>query len=209
MKKLTKGLILVLCAAVLVAGSVMGTLAWLTDTKTISNTFTVGDIKIELKENDATNGVNDKLIPGTKVDINAKVTVKANSEECYLFVKVENNVAAVETKATDIANPDELKSIVEQMTLNGWTPLSEGSNIYYYFSQENQGKINATTDVVQPIFEYFAVRENANEDNSYSGGAIVVTAYAVQTSGFTSASQAWEQTFGASNQSQPNDQNSQ
>ena len=30
MKKLTKGLILVLCAAVLVAGSVMGTLAWLT-----------------------------------------------------------------------------------------------------------------------------------------------------------------------------------
>lgn len=200
MKKLTKGLILVLCAAVLVAGSIMGTLAWLTDTKEISNTFTVGKVQIVLKENNNVNGVNGKLIPGTKVDMNAKVTVNAGSEECYLFVKVVNNVATVEPSATDIANPDELKSIVQQMTLNGWVRLAEGSNVFYY-CKDGAVKIDASNVAVEkPIFEYLAVKENANESNSYSDGAIVVTAYAVQATGFASAAEAWEQTFGATAQ---------
>jgi predicted ribosomally synthesized peptide with SipW-like signal peptide len=50
MKKMYKVMLLVLCAALLIAGSVMGTLAYLKDTKSVTNTFTVGKVEITLDE---------------------------------------------------------------------------------------------------------------------------------------------------------------
>ena len=49
MKARSKALLLALCAVLLVAVSVLGTMAYLTSkTQVITNTFTVGDINIEL-----------------------------------------------------------------------------------------------------------------------------------------------------------------
>ena len=54
MKKFYKVLTIALCAAMLVAGSIAGTLAYLSmKTETKANTFTAGDINIELKQNTA------------------------------------------------------------------------------------------------------------------------------------------------------------
>lgn len=88
-----------LLALVLVLGcAVGGTIAWLTaETAPVVNTFTVGDIKIDLTETYNTDtdndGVNDKwqaqLIPGFSYDKDPKVSVEAGSEDCYLFVKFE------------------------------------------------------------------------------------------------------------------------
>ncbi len=50
MKANKKALALVLCALMLVAASVFGTLAYLTDTDTVVNTFTVGHVDIILNE---------------------------------------------------------------------------------------------------------------------------------------------------------------
>ena len=50
MKKTKKVLILGLCAVLLVAASVLGTMAYLTDTKSVTNTFTVGNVAITLDE---------------------------------------------------------------------------------------------------------------------------------------------------------------
>ena len=50
MKKTTKILLAVLCAAVLVTASVVGVLAYLIDKDEVVNTFTVGDVQIELDE---------------------------------------------------------------------------------------------------------------------------------------------------------------
>ena len=51
MKARSKALLLALCAVLLVAVSVLGTMAYLTSkTQVITNTFTVGDINIELTE---------------------------------------------------------------------------------------------------------------------------------------------------------------
>ena len=70
--------VLVLCCAI------GGTLAWLTDrTNPVVNTFTVGDINIELKESE---NLNLKMVPGNTIAKDPKVTVKADSEACYLFV---------------------------------------------------------------------------------------------------------------------------
>ena len=52
MKKAKKALALVLCAVLLVAGSVMGTMAYLTSKDEVVNTFTVGKVGITLDEED-------------------------------------------------------------------------------------------------------------------------------------------------------------
>ena len=50
MKKIRKVLALTLCAIALVGASVMGTMAYLTDNDTVTNTFTVGNVDIMLDE---------------------------------------------------------------------------------------------------------------------------------------------------------------
>ena len=88
---------------VVMVASIGGTVAWLTaQTAPVVNTFTYGDIKIDLYEHeyDATKheltnvvtktGVNNyKIIPGVNLPKDPTVEVKAGSEACWLFVKVE------------------------------------------------------------------------------------------------------------------------
>ena len=96
MKK--KSLALVLALAMIVVCVVGGTLAWLIDkTDPVKNTFTYGDINIKLEETDATVAADGsatkefKMIPGYAIDKDPKVTVKAKSDACWLFVKVEKS----------------------------------------------------------------------------------------------------------------------
>ena len=88
MKKKTVALLLACVMALGVA--IGGTMAWLVDsTGEVKNTFTVGDINITLTETgtDANGNKNYDFVPGDTLDKNPKVTVEANSEACYLFVK--------------------------------------------------------------------------------------------------------------------------
>ena len=50
MKSAKKGLLLTVCALALVVASVFGTLAYLTSEDTVTNTFTVGKVAINLDE---------------------------------------------------------------------------------------------------------------------------------------------------------------
>ena len=50
MKTKSKALLMTLCAVLLVAASVLGTMAYLTSTDEVENTFTVGNVKIALDE---------------------------------------------------------------------------------------------------------------------------------------------------------------
>ena len=50
MKTTKKALLLTLCAVLLVAASVLGTMAYLTSTDEVQNTFTVGQVSIKLDE---------------------------------------------------------------------------------------------------------------------------------------------------------------
>ena len=87
MKK--KSLALVLALAMIVVCVVGGTLAWLiATTPEVKNTFTAGDINITLAESE---DLDLKMIPGYTIDKDPKVTVKAGSEKCYLFVKVDKS----------------------------------------------------------------------------------------------------------------------
>ena len=66
--------VLVLCCAI------GGTLAWLVDsTSEVKNTFTYGDINIDLSE---TTGDEYQMIPGNDITKDPKVTGEAESEAC-------------------------------------------------------------------------------------------------------------------------------
>ena len=87
MKKRTMAL---LAAVLLVVGvAIGGTLAWLTaKSDTVTNTFTTSDINITLTES---TGQEYKMVPGMDIAKNPKVTVATESEDCYLFVKLEKS----------------------------------------------------------------------------------------------------------------------
>ena len=103
MKTKSKALLLILCAVLLVAASVLGTMAYLTSSAEVKNTFTIGKVEIKLDETDVTNPTGPrvtansyKLMPGTTYTKDPTVTVKAGSEESYVRMKVTfNNAAAL------------------------------------------------------------------------------------------------------------------
>ena len=197
MKKTSKALLLMLCAVLLVAASVLGTMAYLTSTDTVTNTFTVGKVAITLDEapvdanGDSTSGNRVKanayhLLPGHDYDKDPTVHVEANSENCYLFVKVDNGISAFE---------DTTNSIASQITANGWTDLSGVSGVYY----KEHTKATTSTDYV--VFQTFKIADNAQSVSGWSSASsakITVTAYAIQKDGFTDAASAWAASgFGA------------
>ena len=62
MKKTKKALLLSLCAVMLVTASVLGTMAYLTSTDEVVNTFTVGNVAITLDETDVDNSTQARMI---------------------------------------------------------------------------------------------------------------------------------------------------
>lgn len=96
-KSLTLVLAISLAFVLVISCSVGATLAWLSDTsEEVTNVFTTSNIDIELTETDTDpaldgNQYNYKMIPGWTIDKDPVVTVKAGSEDCYVFIKVDKS----------------------------------------------------------------------------------------------------------------------
>lgn len=124
MKTKSKALLLTLCAVLLVAASVMGTMAYLTSTDKVENTFTVGNVAIKLDEAKVnTDGTlatpaervkaNEyKLLPGHTYTKDPTVTVIKGSESSYVRMKVTfNNAAQIIAMCTDPDFADEITGV--------------------------------------------------------------------------------------------------
>ena len=183
-----KTLTVIIALVLVVVMSVAGTVAYLTSTKTVTNTFTVGKVEITLDETDVdVYGVKDgntrvmtntyRLIPGHPYITDPVVHVDADSENCWLFVKVENGISDLEATGTT--------TIAAQLAANGWTPISEGSNIYAY------SRIATKTDTDVPVFGSFTIADKATLPANGTGLDVVVTAYAIQADSFSTAAEAW------------------
>ncbi len=139
MKTKSKALLLSLCAVLLVAASVLGTMVYLTSQDAVTNTFSVGSVSMTLDELDvdnSTSGENDRdkantyhLLLGHTYTKDPIIHIAENSEDCYVFVKVENGIASYEAATTTGENA--YTSITGQITANGWTALEGVSNVYY------------------------------------------------------------------------------
>lgn len=165
-------------ALVLVIGcAVGGTVAWLTaQTDSVVNTFTYGDINIDLKE---TTGNDYKIIPGVDIEKDPKVIVKANSEACWLFVKVKKEGTFVTNKVTYFIADD-------------WKKLNGTENVYY---REVDA---ATTDLEFNVLKNNKVtvsekltKAEVKNITAENQPKLTFTAYAVQKEGITDAATAW------------------
>lgn len=195
MKTKSKALILTLCAVLLVAASMLGTMAYLTSTDEVKNTFTVGSVAITLDETDVDNSTTGadrdransyKLLPGHTYTKDPIVHVDSTSEDCYLFVKVANEITAIEGEPT----------VAAQMTEKGWVAVDGAAGVYVY----TQNSTPSTPAVVAgdsnvTVFDNFTI--SGTVDNAtlatYNNKTITVTAYAIQADGFEgkTASQIW------------------
>lgn len=194
MKTKRKALLLTFCAVLLVVASVLGTIAYLTSQDEVKNTFTVGQVAINLDEAkvnpDGTPVANAdrvqensyKLLPGHEYTKDPTVHVNAVSEDSWIFVKVENGIAAYEANTTDY------KQIANQITANGWTALEGVANVYYKSYAQNA----AGADFV--VFKNFKVSDTANTVDGWANitEKVIVNAYAIQADGFETAKEAWD-----------------
>lgn len=161
--------------ALCVGLGVAGTLAWLTDkTESVTNTFTTSNVDITLTE---TTGSDYQMIPGFTITKDPKVTVKAGSEDCYLFVKLEIS--------------DNYRDYLENYKISdGWKQLKNGETdvdgVYY-----REVESNDTSD--QPFYvlknNQLTVKESVTKENmdaiddssdATSEPTLTVKAYATQ-----------------------------
>lgn len=192
MKK--KILVACLCVALAVLTIAGTTLAYLTSQDKVTNTFTVGNVKITLDEKDVDNSTpnaeRDKanayiLMPGKKYEKDPTVHVDPVSEDSWIFVKVENGISSFEATTAEGG----YKTIADQITANGWTALDNAAGVYYKSYTKN------TTGADLVVFREFQLSDTANDVTGWStidaSNNIVVTAYAIQKDGFTTAAAAW------------------
>ena len=85
-----KTLVLVVACALVFSAAVIGPMAWLIDeTDTIVNRFVTSDVDIDLDESDEDSTY--EMIPGWAISKDPVVTVSADSQDCWVFVKLEKS----------------------------------------------------------------------------------------------------------------------
>lgn len=178
-----------LLALVLVIGCVAGgTVAWLVaKTDTVTNTFTYGKIDITLTEVAGGTDKQFKIIPGTDITKDPKVTVTAGSEACWLFVKVEETGTFVADKVT--------YAIADSWTQGNGTEIP--SNVYYREVSAEDAKNGVSYYVLAGNTTYpngvITVSSDLTKENIPTANpTLTFTAYAVQKENIADAKTAWE-----------------
>lgn len=210
--KLTKILCLVMGAILLVTGTVAVTLAYLQDISgTVTNTMTVGKIDIELDESkvnengETTSGRTKegnayKLIPSKNYTKDPRITVKAGSESCYVFLGVFIN-----GNLSSVLDTSEGKGIEAQLAAAGWQKLmtgtnntkqmtwtdAEDSNTQYQIYYKPDAIKASNTDTPITTFTSFTVAASATDISKADKTAIKVKAFAIQSANLNSAPEAW------------------
>lgn len=159
-----------------------GTVAWLVSKPDpIVNVFTVGNINATLTETKK----EFKIVPGVDIAKDPVATVKANSEECYLFVQLTEKNWPAFTEA------DNTTRKVKYEIADGWTKLEDG--VYY--------RVVTKSDADQPFdvlkgnkvtVSSTLTKENADAIQKAEAPKLTVAVYAVQKEGMGSAAEAWK-----------------
>ncbi len=184
-----RGLVLVLALALIVGVAGGATFAWLTaKTDPVVNTFTYGDINITLAES---TGSDYKIIPGVDIGKDPKVTVKAGSEACWLFVKVEEENWP---ELTYVNKDGKAVRKVNYDIADGWAK-GDGTkipaNVYYREVAANDA------DQEFPVLKdnKITVSDTLTKIDisriSTTTPKLSITAYAIQKDGMTDAAAAW------------------
>jgi hypothetical protein len=185
-----KVLVLLLAGILMCTIAVEGTLAWLIDrSETVTNTFTYGDVNIDLEESDTNRDDDDdpdtneyEMTPGESIDKDPTLTVFADSKACWLYVKMVKS--------------DNFDDFMEYEMSDGWMQLKDANGVdvegvFYRQVPEGNGVDDMVFEVIKDDTVYVkesVTKEMLNaldpegEDANYP--TLTVVGYAVQYSGF-------------------------
>lgn len=174
---LTVALVLIMCT------TVGGTMAWLmTKTEPVVNTFTYGDINITLEETDT--GLDDdedsktnsyEMVPGHTIAKDPVVTVVKDSEDSWLFVKLEKSAKFDDYLTYEIAD--------------GWNQLKDSNGnavVGVYYREVSKPETDTEFTVIKD--NEVKVKESVTKemlnaldaDGAKNYPTLTITAYAVQ-----------------------------
>ena len=139
----------------------------------VENTFTYGDIQLELTE---TTGASYQLIPGHTIKKDPRVRVVGGSEDCWLFVQITESSGFDDYLSYEIAD--------------GWTHLGGYEGVYY------RSIVDARTDLNFSILkdDSITVKDNLTEEKMSaitSPPTVSFKAYAIQSHAVDTAAEAW------------------
>ena len=198
MRRMRKTLVLVACIALVCGLAIGGTVAWLADTTTeVTNTFSPSNIGIELDEKDTDDSTANKerdtantyqFVPS--VDLVKDPQVRVESDVAFYVFIVENKSTNWPVKAT-YSIDSAWKSVdatkypgvyyqaisLAQMTNGSWNDyILTGTGTGDY----QNGYIEVADDM-------------KNSDMPTSNATLTFEAYAIQQTGFSSVSAAWDE----------------
>ena len=209
-----KKTIAIVALVVLVAvASVLGTLAYLTDTKKVDNTFTMGDVHIKLDETDVNNPKGDRVTendyevyPGAVVTKDPIVhNVGANGAYIRATVNVSNWMNLVGAYYPDFKEtfPNEgyraaLNLLVGDLG-EGWSVVDvEAGDVFTIgqfdakFILKYDGVLESGRDTTA-MFQTVTIPAGIDNANAASFNSVKVEAQAMQANGFDT----WEAAFAA------------
>ena len=206
--KRSKSLVLALCAILLVVGTVLGTVAYLQDTASVVNTFTVGNVHLKLDEavvdekGEPTGGRTETgnayhLIPGETYTKDPTVTGLKGSEESYVRMMLTLNCAS-ELDAIFAPNGAVLTEIFKGYDATKWeyVDVTRGNDntITYEFRYFETVKPEQHDDLVlDALFDTVTVPNTMTGEQlaTIADLKITVEAHAIQATGFANADEAW------------------
>lgn len=209
MKTKTKALGLMMAAVLLVTATIFGTMAYLTSTDEVVNTFTVGSVAIQLDEAKAnTDGTlvegadrvdanSYKLLPGHTYAKDPMVTVLSGSENSYIRMTVTVSKAA-ELDAIFDPQKANLLSIFNGYDSTNWIYQGEtddttnNTRTYEFWYKDTVSALEEDV-ALDALFDSITVPGEINNDQlkTIEGMTITVNAYAIQADGFNDAAAAW------------------
>ena len=209
MKSKKKVFVTVLCAVLLVAASVLGTMAYLTSQDTVTNTFTVGNVQIKLDEAkanpdgslvanaDRVKANSYKLLPGHTYNKDPMVTVLKGSESSYVKMTVTFTKAA-ELDAIFAPNGADMTSIFNGYDSNTWIykgnvkDTAANTRTYEFWYEETVAAPTADVEL-DALFDSITVPGTITNKQlaTIQNMTITVNGYAIQADGFTGAADAW------------------
>lgn len=199
MKKTTKALTLLLCAVLLIAGTVAGTVAYLSDSsENVTNSFSVGNIDIEMWEHALDDEGNltaekvssedaYKILPGTEQPKDPFVRVLKDSEDCWVFVQVweVNNSAS-----------DSLSYVTWEID-DAWTLLKSENGVSTFYLEANHENSDVDEDYNVLKNKTVSYSEDLTKEMIDALGndvpQLVFKGFAVQLNAASTAADAWAQ----------------
>ena len=190
--------IILLALMMLIGGVIGGTLAWLVaTTEPVVNTFAVGNITLTLTETPNAKSATDKtdndiwqgkLVPGTTIFKDPKVTVVGGSEACWIFVEITEECSVQKEENINYSFDEFVDYEVVTTGDNGWKKVPNTEGVYYCqvdASSSNQefpvlvdNQVSISADVTK------AMMDKVTADNAPK---LTFQAYAIQREGLKNA----------------------